>query len=310
MRALTLILAFCLTIFAADLKPKKVVKLDSPALDLVVNGGRLFASTANGEALEIAAKPKKLYALPHFVTPTGEKRAQKAFSLALSPSANTIVVAAEDGKLYAGKNGVLSKSAFESKAVVKKLAMLDENLVLIGLVNSQLALFDISKNKALYTVQIGSSPLSDIALSPDKKSVAVVGEAGFVYIIDVLNGKQKALYKNVNLDNIYKADYQSSLIATAGQDRRISVLSDKGAIKAKFEAEFLVYAVALSPSARVVAAAINDQNDIALFDTATKSAIAVGKGHNATLNRIVFINETEFASCADENKILIWSVKR
>jgi len=309
MRVFAILLAVCLTLFGGDLKPKKIIKLDSVAMDMIIQGSRLFACSANGDVYEIEKKAKKLYSLPHFTTPFGEKRAQKAFSLAVSPSLDTFVIAAEDGRLYIGKNGIIKQSGFSTNSVIKKVALLSDNLALIGLVSSQVTLFDISKNRVVYSTQIGSSPFSDMALSSDKKSLATVGEAGFVYILDAASGKQKALYKNINLDNIYKVDYQNGALITAGQDRRATFLTDKGVVKTRFDADFLVYSVALSPLASKAAVAINDQNDIAIFDTLTKSKVATAKGHNATLNRIVFLSETEFASSADENRILIWGIK-
>lgn len=309
MRAVVLLLSFFLFAFGGDIKPKKIHTIDSAATDMVSRDKALYACSEKGSVYEIGAKVKKLYSLPPITTANGEKRVQKAFSLDVLSGAKSAVVAAEDGYLYVAKNSVLQKSGFHTNSVIKKIVLVSENIVLVGLVSSQIALFDIANNKTIYSVQISSSPFSDMALSADKKSAAIVGEAGVVYIIDVANGKIKAAHKNINLDNIYKIDYQNRMILTAGQDRKATLLGETGAVKARFDAEFLVYAVALSPSASKAAVATDEQNNISIFNTLTKSKIATAKGHNATLNRIVFLNETEFASCAEENKILIWGIK-
>jgi len=304
-----LIAILACTLFAADIKPKQSIKLDSPVLDMVFRK-KLYASSQKGDIYEITGqKARKLYSLSHIVTPIGEKRAQKALTLDATDEAKMVAVGGEDGCLYVLQNGSLQKSGFKTDSVIKKVVLLNENLVLLGLVSSQVMLFDIQKNKLVYSMQIGTSPLSDMALSADKKTIAMGGEAGTVYLIDSMSGKVKASYKNTNLDNIYKLDYQNKMILTAGQDRRSTLINESGAVKAKFEGEFLIYAAALSPSGGKAAVAINEQSDIALFDTIAKSRIGTAKGHQATLNRIVFLNENELASCADENKILIWGIK-
>lgn len=305
---LTAILA-ALTLFGDDIRPTHIIRLDSPALDMVFRK-KLYLSTEKGDIYEvIGQKTKKLYSLPHFITPMGDKKAQKALTIDVNEDNKEAAVGGEDGCLYISKGGHLLKSGFKTESIIKKVLFVNDNLVLIGLVSSQVTLFDIQTNKALYTIQIGTSPLSDMALSQDKKTAAIGGEAGIVFMLDSMNGKLKASYKNVNLDNIYKIDYQNKMIITAGQDRKAVLLREGGTVKKKLEAEFLVYAAALSPSASKAAVAIDEQSDIAVFDTFSYSKIATAKGHNATLNRIVFLSETEMASCADENKILIWRIK-
>jgi WD40 repeat protein len=306
LRVAILLLSFCLFVFGSDIKPKKSYTLDSPAADMVFRGSTLYACTEKGDIYEIAKAAKKIYSLPHLAA---QKRAQKASSLDIAPNTKTLIVAAEDGSLYVSKNKLLQKSSFHTNSVIKKVLLVSDSVALIALVSSEIALFDITNNKLIYSVQVSSSPFSDMALSADKKTAAIVGEAGVVYMLDVASGKIKAAHKNINLDNIYKIDYQNRMILTAGQDRKATLVSESGVVKVKFDADFLVYAAALSPAAAKAAIAIDEQNNIAVFDTLTKSRIATAKGHNATLNRIVFLNETEFASCADENKILIWGIK-
>lgn len=309
MRFVWLFLLFAISLSAGDIKPISQIKTDAPILDMSAVGGKLFACSAKGDVYELDKKLKKLYSLPIIETPYGDKRAQKAFSVDVSPSFQTIAVAAEDGSLYVAKNGKLAKTSFFTYSVIKKVLLINDNLALISMVSSEVVLFDIGKNRVLYSAQVSTSPLSDVALSKDKKTAAIVGEAGVVYIFDIMSGKTKVAYKNVNLDNIYKLDYQNSLILTAGQDRKATLVTDKGVIKARFAAKFLIYAVALSPSGSKAAVAVDEQNNISIFDTLIKKEISVAKGHTATLNKIIFKSENEMVSSADENKILVWRIK-
>ena len=311
MRLVILFLAFCVCVFAGDIKPQKTVSLDSPAVDISYNGKALYISTAKGDIFEIDKnkKPKKIASLPQIPSQIGGMRNQKAFTLDVSKSGSTLFVGGEDGYLYIVGGGAFKKTSFKTSAVIKKVAAISDTAVLIGLVSSQVILYDTAKNKKIYEIQIGTSTFGDMALSEDAKTAAVATEAGAVHILDVLGGKMRGVYKNVNLDNIYKIDYKNKTLITAGQDRKSTVITDTGALKARFDGEFLIYAAALSPSAQKGAAAINEQNDIAVFDIPSKTKIATAKGHTATLNKIVFLGENEFVSAADENKIIFWSVK-
>lgn len=307
MKTVIALMLSALIAFGADIKPKKIIKLDSPSLDMVVKNHKLYACSEKGDVYEVSARAKKLYTLPPMVTQDGKSQ-QKALTLDISPN-NTVVVGGEDGSLYVSQSGKLVKTGFSTRSVIKKVAVVSENLVIIGLVSSQAILYDISKNKTVYATQIGSSPLSDLALSDDKKTAAIGGEAGTVYLLDVASGKIKKAYKNVNLDNIYKIDYHLGVVITAGQDRKATVITDNGMLKARIEGEFLVYAAALSPSASKAAVATKEDNDIEVFGVNPNTKIALAKGLSSTPNRIVFLNESEFAACGDENKILIWGIK-
>lgn len=309
MRILIFLCFFISFLFGVDIKPKLQLKTDSAVLDIAIGTGKIVGCSAKGDVFEIGKGLKKLYSLPQIETPYGEKRAQKAFSVDISPSGRSIAIAAEDGSLYIGSDGKLVKTSFFTNSIIKKVSFVDENLLLIGMISAEMVLFDKAKNKTLYSSQIGSSPLSDFALKEDRKTAAVAGEAGIVYLIDTMSGKIKRAYKNINLDNIYKIDYKNSNILTAGQDRKATLVSDSGVVKARFAGKFLIYAVALSPSGKRAAVAIDEQNNIAVFDTTSKSELFLAKGHTATLNRIVFANENKMVSVADENKILIWEIK-
>ena len=311
MRIYVFLAVFAALLFGGDIKPHKSVSLDSPAIDISYNSKALYISTSKGDILEIDKnkKPKKIASLPQIPSQLGGMRHQKAFTLDVSKSGSVLYVGGEDGYLYTIGGGAFKKTQFKTQAVIKKVSAISDTTVLIGLVSSQVILYDTAKNKKIYEIQVSTSTFGDMATSEDGKTAAIATEAGAIHMLDVQSGKIKTVYKNVNLDNIYKTDYKNKTIITAGQDRKSTVMTDGGAIKAKFDGEFLIYAVALSPSGARGAVAVNEQNDIAVFDIPSKTKIAVAKGHTATLNKILFLNENEFVSAADENKIIFWSVK-
>jgi len=304
------VLYFSLTLYAGVIFPKVSVKTSSPVLDFVVRGGDIWAGTANGEALQITAKGKIISKkmLPTIEDSWGKKIKQKIMSIDLSLDTKTLIVAGEDGWLYTIREGKITKTTYSTKTVVKKIAFISDTKVMLALLSNEVVFFDLKTNRIMKTLSGGTSPLSDMALSTDKKTAVIVGEAGIVSVINTAAMKITRRIQGGNVDNIYKVDIQNNRVLTAGQDRRAILYTLDGKSYSRFDGSFLIYTVALSPSAGVMAAAMDEENLISVFDTIKRQKIFTAKGHSATLNRIVFINEKRFVSCADENKILFWEL--
>lgn len=310
MKFIFLIFILTLGASAGVISPKITVKTSSPVLDFVIRDHTVWAATAEGKALQINAKGKivSTIVLPKTLNAWNEKTAQKVMSIDLSLDGETVIMAGEDGCLYVSKGGKISKTSFSTKTVIKKIAFVSENRVLLALLSNEVVFFDLQSNKILKVLSGGTSPLSDMALSPDRKVAAIAGEAGIVSLIDTAGGKIIKHLKGGNVDNIYKIDLQNRSIITGGQDRRCIIYTLEGKSYVRFNGTFLIYAVALSPSAARAACALDEENTITLFDIAKRQKIATAIGHNATLNRIAFMDERTFVSCADENKILFWEL--
>jgi len=310
MKFLIALLMVSLSGIAGVITPKISVKTSAPVVDFVLHDNTIWAGTANGEVLEISLKGKILskVTLKPLVNSWGEKVPQRVMSLDVASDGKTVIAAAEDGFLYMIREDKVSKTSFSTKSVVKKVALLSDTRVMLALLSNEVVFFDLKVNKILKTISGGTSPLSDMALSSDHKIAAIAGEAGVVSLIDTSRGTIIKQLKGGNVDNIYKIDLQNGSLITAGQDRRAIIYTLDGKSYVRFDGTFLIYSVALSPSAARVAAALDEQNIITIFDTAKRQKIATAKGHNATLNRIVFIDEKRFVSCADENKIHFWEL--
>ncbi|MFZ2888907.1 WD40 repeat domain-containing protein [Sulfuricurvum sp.] len=310
MRFFLFTLFFSLTLYAGVISPKVSVKTSSAVLDFIVRGGDIWAGTANGEALRITSKGKIISttALPVMEDSWGEKIKQKIMSIDLSSDTKTLIVAGEDGWLYTIREGKITKTVYSTKTVVKKIAFISDTKVMLALLSNEVVFFDLKTNRVVKTLSGGTSPLSDMALSKDKKTALIAGEAGIVSVIDTGLMKITRRIQGGNVDNIYKVDIQNNRVLTAGQDRRAILYTLDGKSYIRFNGSFLIYTAALSPSAGVMAATMDEENLISVFDTHKRQKIATAKGHSATLNRIIFIDEKRFVSCADENKILVWEL--
>ncbi|MDP3465399.1 MAG: hypothetical protein Q8R86_06475 [Sulfuricurvum sp.] len=310
MKFLIAIVLVSLNIIAGVITPKISVKTSAPVVDFVIHNDTVWAGTANGEVLQISTKGKILskVTLKPLVNYWGEKVSQRVMSLDVASDGKMVILAAEDGFLYLIHEGKITKTSFSTKSVVKKVALLSDTRAIVALLSNEVVFFDLKANKILKTISGGTSPLSDMALSSDHKIAAIAGEAGIVSLIDTSRGTIIKQLKGGNVDNIYKIDLQNGSLITAGQDRRAIIYTLDGKSYVRFDGTFLIYTVALSPSAGRAAVALDEQNIITLFDTAKRQKIATAKGHNATLNRIIFMDEKRFVSCADENKIYFWEL--
>lgn len=297
--------------WSGELHPKVIVKTSAQVLDMVVRNGVLWASTADGKAFAVSDKGKISHsvAIAPLTNYDGETQPQKIMSLDLSPEGTTLALAGEDGRLYTSREGKLFKTAFSTRTVIKKIAFVSENKVILALLSNEIVFFDLAANKTIKSLSGGTSPLSDMALSEDRKIAAIAGEAGIVSLIDTGTMALKRHIKGGNVDNIYKIDYKNGRIITAGQDRRAIVYDvARNAVLARFDASFLIYGAALSPSGSIGVISRDEENRLSVVDVAKRRATETAAGHGATLNRIVFLDERRFASSADENKILLWEI--
>ena len=129
-------------------------------------------------------------------------------------------------------------------------------------------------------------------------------------IVDVKSGKVSKELKGQNVDNVYRVDFRAGKVSGAGQDRRGSlydVVSEKGSY---IEGEFLIYGTALSPSAKKVAFSMDEKNNISIYDTSSKSKIALLKGQKSTLNVILFQDENRLFSASDDSSIMVWDLDK
>jgi WD40 repeat protein len=105
-------------------------------------------------------------------------------------------------------------------------------------------------------------------------------------------------------------DFKNGMVAGAGQDQRGSLYDVRTGRGDYIKGSFLIYGTALSPSASKVAFAMDEKNNISIYNTSSKSKIALLKGQKSTLNVIIFKNENELFSASDDNTVMIWNIKK
>lgn len=296
------------------LSPSYELEAGGNVIDIVVQEGLLVAGT-DGGTLEIYDEKTLELKNSIFFEPIedfmGNPMPSKVFSvdkvsfqdryLALlqSPTSYRRLAIVQDGKI----EYIIQES---DGLMIKKAKFISGNQVLLGLLSNELVLYDLSAKKIIYRFQLTQSHFSDFVLSEDKTIAASTDESGKVYLVDVARGNVLQTYKGGNVDNIYKLDMKGERIITAGQDRRGIVYDRNSGKFDRYDADFLIYACALSPSADLGALAFTEQNDIVVYELKSGRKLHTLRGQKSTLNSIVFVDEKKLYSASDDKFIMQW----
>ncbi len=296
------------------IKPKYSYRVRGNATDLIYFNQQLWVSTDMG-VIEIfdthTKRCIKTIKVPFYIDFMGDTVKPKIFDIDLNRSTNelSIVSQAEGGfsDVFIYKNNKLSKIIDKSHRYMIKKALFYKNKDLIlGLLSNEILRFNIESKKVIYKTQISSYTFSDMVLSFKSGRIISSDESGHINILSSKDGKVILIYEGENLDNVYKIDYKGNCIATAGQDRRLGIYLFHPFSSYHIQSQFLIYAVALSPSGHQVAYLSDEDNDITLMNTKTKEKLNKLKGHSAVVNTMQFVSEHAMYSAADESKVCYW----
>jgi len=301
---------------ATVLKPVDQIVVDGSAKDITLNGDMLYIGTDTGKMQSYNMQTKQFGAevqFPDIKDFMGDTIHTRVSSLDMMDGRFVMLTDSGIGG-YANiwmreQNTTTKLLSHEDKRSIVKIRFIDKEHILFGYLSNEAALFDITAKKELYRVQLIESKFSDFALNNDRTQAAFGCESGEITVIDTKTGKTLKILSGINKDNTYKVDFKNGMVSGAGQDRRGS-LYDVATGKGEFvEGSFLIYATGLSPSAKRVAFAIDEQNNIAVYKSSTLSKQYLLKGQKSTLNAIVFIDEDTIVSGSDDDTVMVWKLK-
>ncbi|MCB4759964.1 MAG: hypothetical protein LGB58_04495 [Sulfurovum sp.] len=213
--------------------------------------------------------------------------------------------------LFLYENGTLKQIfSHKEKKVLIKARFIDHDHILFGYLGNEAALYDLKSNQERYRVQLSESKFSDFALNDDKTLAVFSCESGVLSVIDVQHGKIIRKLEGQNVDNVYKVDFKHNIISGAGQDQRGSLYDVATGKGGYIKGHFLIYATGLSPSASKVAFAMDEKNNITIYNTNTRSKLALLKGQKSTLNVIIFENEKRLYSASDNSSVMVWELNQ
>jgi len=313
-----LLVAICVvsSVWAAEmLEPSKQIKIGGITKDMVLNGSTLVVATDMGhiEVWDVNKNQKiKEISIPNIKDFMGDEAPARVMStdimndkyLLLSDSgrggySNMFIF---DGKL----KQILSA---KDKEAIIKARFIDEDHVLLGYLSDEVALLNLTTKKEVYRTQLSESKFSDFALSKDRSQAVFSCESGVLSLVDTKTGKIIKELQGQNVDNVYRVDYKNGIISGAGQDRRGSIYDADTGRGGYISGNFLIYSTALSPSGKRVAFSMDEQNNISIYSTSSKSKVATLKGQKSTLNVMIFADEHTLYSASDDDTIMKWHIK-
>ena len=300
---------------AMVLSPVLEIPVNGTTKDMVLRGNELLIGTDSG-VLQVYDYEAKAFthtvALPPVKDFVGDMIPPRVFSI--DKIEERYVLLSESGKGgYANlwiheNNGTTQLLSHTDKIAAIKARFINKEQILLGLLSNESVLFDIPSKKEVYRVQLSESKFSDFALNEAKTQAVYACESGVLNVIDTKTGKVLKELKSVNVDNVYKVDFKQDIVSGAGQDRRGALYDVVMGTGTYIEGSFLIYATGLSPSAKKVAFAMDEKNNISIYTRESKSKIAELQGQKSTLNTILFKDENVLFSSSDDNTVMMWQL--
>ncbi len=318
MRVLVLLLFAGSLLWSAEtFTPVASIDLNGTAKDMVYRDGELVVATDMGhiEVYKMPERTKRLeVSIPDVKDFMGDIMPARVMST--DRFAQKYLLLSDSGKggyanLFLYAEGKLTQLITpEDKKALIKARFIDADHILLGYLSNEAALFDIHSKKERYRVQLSESKFSDFALNENRTQAVFSCESGVLSVIDVASGRLIRTLEGQNVDNVYKVDFKHGMVAAAGQDRRGALYDVAMGRGSYIKGSFLIYATGLSPSASKVAFAMDEKNNISIYDTDTKTKTALLKGQKSTLNVIIFKSEHELFSASDDSTVMVWDLKK
>ena len=316
MRIIAVLMMFLTLLFSQSVKqPASKFTSSGSVVDIVYKDGKVYSAT-NASCVDIFdyqnKKLIKKIEVEKIIDFMGDTIDSKVYSVDVMD--DNILILSQDkqgfSRVHIHKDNKNELIFDHSKGLgVLKAKFLDKNTILLGLLSNELISFDIKKRTSNWAIQVSGAKFSDFALNESKNEVVIADESGNLKIHNTKDGKLIKLLAGENLDNVFQVDYKNGIIATAGQDRKVVIYAPKFGSAHHVKSNFLIYSVGLSSSGKIVGYACDENNNVAIVDTISKSKIGRFSGNNMTLSKIVFVNENEFLVGSDDRIINQYSVK-
>lgn len=313
---LTVIALAIVSLYGSEIQlPSRQFVASGSVVDMTVHQGKLYSAT-NASCVDVfelkTAKRVEQIKLSKIKDFMGEVIHSKIYSVDAIKEKLVIVSQASDGfrrvHIYTDGQKELLVSA-KDQLYVMKAKFLDEDTVLLALLGSQIVSYDIQEKRQNWKVPVSQSKFSDFVLNEDRDEVVIADESGNLKILRTKDGSLVQTLSGQNLDNVFQVDYKKGIIATAGQDRRVVVYNTQLSSAYYKSASFLIYSVGLSPSGKKVGFASDENNNVSVFETASKKIIGLFGGNKMTLSKILFLNETDFLVSSDDKTINFYQIK-
>ena len=301
---------------AKDLKPDIIYEASGSITDIMYKDSKVFVSTDASSVDIFDLKTNKMIhqiKVPQIKDFMGDIIDAKIYNVDVYKDKVLLTVQASKGfrEIYIYTNNKLKKIiSIDQKLFVSKAKFIDDTKIVFSLLGNEMYLYNYINNKIVWKIDVRAddaefnSTFADFTLNEDKTLAVVSDEGGDLKIVDIKLAKVSHVLANRNLDKVFKVDFKNNTIITAGQEGRCVVynLATKSDYFLREKKWFLIYSAALSPSAKLGAFSSDENNNVTVFKTNTKSKLFKLTDNLMTLSAIIFINENEIFVTTDSNK--------
>ena len=303
-------------VWGKDLTPTLKIDVNESVKDMVLTGSTLVMGTDGGKLKAYNLDEKKftkIIQLPKIKDFMGDSMDTRVSSvdyldgkyLMLSDSG----VGGYSDLRVNENNKTLDIFTEKDKLALVEAKFIDNSNILVAFLSNEAALYNLTTKKFIYRVQLNGSKFSDFALNRDKTLAAFACESGEIIIIEPKSGKIVKHLNGINLDNVFKVDIKKDIVATAGKDRKAGWYNLSTGKKDFIQANFFIYATALSPDASMAAFAMDENNNITIVNLSSKSKPFLLKGQKSTLNTIIFKDNSTVFAASDDTFVSMWKLK-
>lgn len=299
--------------YSKDISPLYSLPVSGMVSDFVVDEGKLYVATDEGSIDIFDLRTQKIVdrIVLEPIPSSGDELVPAAILSVDRMNGKTLFVSVGRGGyrdiwIYEGFKLTKVKGA-EEKIFAKKARFADDEHILMGTFGSDVILYDRNEGYSLYHNHISPSAMGGMALSEDRQTAVMADESGAVRLIDVGTAEIKQEFSSENLDNIYSVAYRGGVLLTASEDRRVGVYL--ATVKPyHLRSDFLVYAVALSPSGEQGIYSSGTEQHLQLFNTRTGTRGDRLVGHLGIVNKIHFLTEKILISVGNEQNVYVWKL--
>ena len=316
MTRILLLTIFITSLLIAEIKmPQKTFTSSGAVTDMLVIGSKLYSATHTGCVDIFNLKSKKIIKkikVSQIEDFMGDKTDSKIYSVDVLDNKVLILSQAKRGfrRVHIYKKDKLELIIpYTKNLTISKAKFIDEDNILLGMLSNELVSYNIKTKTKNWLVQVSGAKFSDFVLNETRNEVVIADESGSLKIHSVKDGKLLKTLEGQNLDNVFQVDYKNGIIATAGQDRRVVVYAYKFNSAYYKSSKFLIYSVGLSPSGKLVAYSSDENNNITVFNTITKSVLGKFGGNKMTISKILFLDENKFLVSSDNKNINLYKIK-
>ncbi len=323
-KILFIFLFILLNINAKDLNPSFTYKASGGITNIVLNDNKIYVATFNSSVDIFDLKTKKLInqiKVPQIKDFMGDIIDAKVYNTDVYNNKVLLTSQASKGfrEIHIFENGKLETAiSIDKKMFISKAMFIDDEQILFSLLGNEMYLYNYKTKKIIWRIDVKpddavfNSTFADFALNENKTLAVVADESGDLKLVDIKKAKVIKVLAGKNLDKVFKVDMKNNKIITAGQDGRCVVYDLKNNTDYFLKETpnwFLIYGAGLSPSGKLGAYSSDENNNVTVFNTSTKSKLFKLKENLMTLSGILFINEKEIFITTDSNKFNYYKLK-